>query len=170
MWGSQLHPFAVLNGTQLDPRFWQIGDGDGDGPPIPGKSGMGMGMDPRSPANRGWTPIPIPGQIGDGDGDGDRGFRALVTHGPRPGNPQFPFSRFPIWPGNGRGREPPIPDSAGLGIGKQPEGIPAVSRFGRRVYTGNGNRGPDSAGRGFPGDLVCLALMVLDFRRVMNLT
>ena len=56
MWGSQLYPFAVLNGTQLDPRFWQleIGDGDGDGPPIPGKSGMGMGMDPRSPANRGW--------------------------------------------------------------------------------------------------------------------
>ncbi len=81
MWGSQLYPLAVLNGTQLDPRD-------------SGKSGMGMGMDPPSPANRGrgwgwgWapdprqigdgTPIPIPGQIGDGDGDGDRGFRALV--------------------------------------------------------------------------------------------
>ena len=37
-------PFAVLNGTQLDPRFWQIGDGGGDGPPIPGKSGMGTRM------------------------------------------------------------------------------------------------------------------------------
>jgi hypothetical protein len=56
MRGSQLYPFAVLNGTQLDPRFWQIGDGDGDGPPIPGKSGM----DPRSPANRGWDPHPHP--------------------------------------------------------------------------------------------------------------
>ena len=67
MWGSQLYPLAVLNSTQLDPRFWQIGDGDGDGPPIPGKSGMGMGMIPRSPANRGWDP----------HGDGDRGFRAL---------------------------------------------------------------------------------------------
>ncbi len=44
-WGSspELYPFAVLNGTQLDPRFWPIGDGDGDGPPIPGKSGMRMG-------------------------------------------------------------------------------------------------------------------------------
>jgi hypothetical protein len=43
----------------------------------------------------------------------------------RPGNPQFPFPRFPIWPGNGEGisdsrlgreREsgnPPFPDSAG---------------------------------------------------------
>ena len=60
MWGSQLYPFAVLNGTQLDPRFWQIGDGDGDGPPTPGKSGMGMGMMPRSPANRGWDPHPHP--------------------------------------------------------------------------------------------------------------
>ncbi len=62
MWGGQLYPFAVLNGTQLqvDPRFWQIGDGDGDGPPIPGKSGMGMGMMPRSPANRGWDPHPHP--------------------------------------------------------------------------------------------------------------
>jgi hypothetical protein len=51
---------------------------------------------------------------------------------PRPGNPRFPFPRFPIWPGNGLfngegtsdsesrlGREresgnPPSPDSAGI--------------------------------------------------------
>ena len=61
MWGSQLYPFAVLNGTQLDPRFWQIGDG--------------MGMDPPSPANRGWGWgwTPDPRQIGDGDGDGPPG-------------------------------------------------------------------------------------------------
>ena len=58
----------------------------------------------------------------------------------RPGNPQFPFPRFPIWPGIGGGN-PPIPDSAG--IGKQESPIPDLA--------GNGNRGPDGAGRGFPG-------------------
>ncbi len=51
-------------------------------------------------------------------------FGNPVNH-PRPGNPQFPFPRFPIWPRNGEGisdsrlgreREsgnPPFPDSAG---------------------------------------------------------
>ena len=27
----ELYPFAVLNGTQLYPRFWQIGGGGGGG-------------------------------------------------------------------------------------------------------------------------------------------
>jgi len=39
----ELSPFAVLNGTQLYPRFWQRGDGDGGGlgPPIPAGPQMG---------------------------------------------------------------------------------------------------------------------------------
>jgi hypothetical protein len=53
----ELYPFAVLYGTQLYPRFWQIGDGDGDGPPIPGKSGMG-------------PPSPSPDESGMGMGMG----------------------------------------------------------------------------------------------------
>ncbi len=70
----ELYPFVVLNGTQLYPRFWQIGDGGGGGPPIPGKSESGMGM------GRGWTPgarqigdgppSPIPGKSGMGMGMG----------------------------------------------------------------------------------------------------
>ena len=68
---------------QLDPRFWQIGDGDGDGdhddPPVPGKSpGMARGWPGDGPGlippiqiapPGGWDPRPVPGQIGDGDGD-----------------------------------------------------------------------------------------------------
>ena len=53
----ELYPFAVLNGTQLYPRFWQIGAGEGGGPPVPGKSGMG-------------PPSPIPGKSGLGMGMG----------------------------------------------------------------------------------------------------
>ena len=34
----------------------------------------------------------------------------------RPGNPQFPFPRFPIWPGNGEGN-PRFPTRPESGIG-----------------------------------------------------
>ncbi len=63
----------------------------------------------------------------------------------RPGNPQFPFPRFPISPGNGEG----IPDSR---LGRNREaGNPRFPMNSARA--GNGNRGPDSAGRhaGEPG-------------------
>ncbi len=43
--------------------------------------------------------------------------------------PQFPFPRFPIWPGNGEG----IPDSAGIGNRETPF--------------------PDSAGNGKPASI-----------------
>ncbi len=49
----------------------------------------------------------------------------------RPGNPQFPFPRFPIWPGIGEG----IPDSRFVGNREIP-------RF--PIRPGIGNRGPDS--------------------------
>ncbi len=62
----ELYPFAVLNGIQLDPRFWQIGDGGGDGPPIPGKSGMG-------------PPSPIPGKSGMAVGMGIGGSVPCTT-------------------------------------------------------------------------------------------
>jgi hypothetical protein len=66
-WGLSNLPLSTLNGTQLYPRFWQIGDWDGGGPPIAGKSGVGVGVDRRSPANRargwGWgSGVPCPGQ------------------------------------------------------------------------------------------------------------
>jgi hypothetical protein len=65
----------------------------------------------------------------------DDGIRVVPA---RPGNPQFPFPRrFPISPGNGEG----IPDSR---LGRNREaGNP---RFPMNS-AGNGNRGPDSAGR-----------------------
>jgi hypothetical protein len=57
-----IYPFAVPNGTQLDPpgRFWQLEIAGG---------GHGDGVDPRSPANRGWwwgwaPGDPIPGKSG----------------------------------------------------------------------------------------------------------
>ena len=52
----ELYPFAVLNGTQLYPRFWQIGGGGGGGPPISGKSGVGVGVGIGGsvPCHRGW--------------------------------------------------------------------------------------------------------------------
>jgi hypothetical protein len=75
----ELHPFAVLNGTQLDPRFWQIGDGDGDGPPIPGKSGMG-------------PPSPIPGKSGMGMGMGIGGSVPWLT---APSGSSLPVRHLP---------------------------------------------------------------------------
>jgi hypothetical protein len=70
----------------------------------------------------------------------------------RPGSPQFPFARFPIWPGNGEG----IPDSR-LRVGRTREsGNPPFPDS-----AGTGNRGPGTtdigvtvpraARRGFPG-------------------
>ena len=72
MWGSQLYPCAVLNGTQLDPRFWQIGDGDGDGPPIPGAQiEDGDGDGPPIPGKSGMgPPSPSPDKSGMGMGMG----------------------------------------------------------------------------------------------------
>ena len=74
MWGSQLYPFAVLNGTQLYPRFWRIGDGDGDGPPHPRQIGDGDGDDPPNPGQSGMGPqSPSPDKSGMGMGMGKGG-------------------------------------------------------------------------------------------------
>jgi hypothetical protein len=74
-------------GTQLDPRFWQIGGGGGGGPPIPGKSGVGVGLDPRSPANRGWNGSTPPSPANRGWG---RGWGSGV---PCPAKPPFTIER-----------------------------------------------------------------------------
>ena len=80
----------------------------------------------------------------------------------RPGNPQFPFPRFPIWPGIGEGipdsrfgresghRESPIPDSAG----NRDTGNP---RFPIRPGLGIGNQGPDSPQIGKSGIPLCVS-------------
>jgi hypothetical protein len=83
------------------------------------------------------SPIPVP-PIPDSAGD-------------RSGIGKSPVSRFgresargigvPI--GRKSGREPPIPDFAGKPVGNP--------RFPTQIRPGTGNRGPDSAGRGFPG-------------------
>ncbi len=83
---------------QVDPRFWQIGDGDGDDPPDSGKSelvGDGDGDDPPDSGKSGWRaqwdprarararPRSNRGWARPGDGlrvFGDRGVRAL-SHG-----------------------------------------------------------------------------------------
>jgi hypothetical protein len=55
---------------------------------------------------------------------GARGIRRPRDLQPRPGNPQFPPPRFPIWPGNGEGTS----DSR---LGREREsGNPPFSRFG----------------------------------------
>ena len=69
-------------------------------------------------------------------------YQIQTRLGSRPGNPQFPFPRFPIWPGIGEGRFPRFPIRPESGIGEIP-------RF--PIRPGTGNRGPDSPGRGFPG-------------------
>jgi hypothetical protein len=65
-----------------------------------------------------------------------RWHRKSGVHGPRPGNPQFPFPLIPGLAGK-RGGNPRFPIRPGTGIGnlKSP-----VSRFGRKPQ---GKRGPD---------------------------
>jgi hypothetical protein len=58
-------------------------------------------------------------------------YQIQTRLGSRPGNPQFPFPRFPIWPGIGEGRFPRFPIRPESGIGKSP-----VSRFGREPGIG----------------------------------
>jgi hypothetical protein len=62
---------------------------------------------------------------------GARGIRRPRDLQPRPGNPQFPSPRFPIWPGNGEGTS----DSR---LGREREsGNPPFSRFGRERESGS---------------------------------
>ncbi len=65
-------------------------------------------------------------------------YGSIPGIGPTPEDPdpeiptQFPFPRFPIWPGNGEG----LPDSRLGRIGNR-----EIPRF--PIRPGNGNRGPD---------------------------
>jgi hypothetical protein len=58
----------------------------------------------------------------------------------RPGNPQFPFPRFPIWPGNGEGN-PRFPTRPESGIGNPRFPIGSGTGIGVPIGRKSGNRG-----------------------------